>query len=114
MLDPTADGGVLPVPLFLTRAQTGFGPSFQRHTPVDARPPGSKLIVVVGIRRIAKYRVVVFPQELGQFGDIGHIRRSDRYGMGETAIHISADVDFQAEASPERRRRVPLLAIGFG
>jgi gluconokinase len=46
-----------------------------------------------------------------QFGDIGHIRRRDRYGVGETAIHIRADVDFYAEACPERRRWVPLITL---
>ena len=51
------------VPLLLAGPQAGLGTRFQRDTPVDACLAGSTLVGVVGIRRIAKYRPVIFSQQ---------------------------------------------------
>jgi len=94
---------VLAVPLLLAGLQAGRGTRFQRDTPIDTGPPRRALIGVIGIRGIAKYRAVVFSQALGQFGDIGHIRRGDRYGVNHTTLDIRPHVNLHAE--------VPLIAL---
>lgn len=65
--------------------------------PADAQMSSATQVFVAGVTGIGQDDPIFLAQQLGQFSDVGNVRRCGGHRMHSAGIHIGADMDFHTK-----------------